>query len=336
MSKYLLASLAILLVGCHAAPAMKRKREDQAQLGIEQVIKNYAPEKHELFVTSLGEYTGSGLLRGCVAACKNESGIYWPLILRATFRAFLERVRRDGCPLQELEKKLLMSGISVLLKRRANYIEHLSVLYNGDSAFIPVLYGPGARLVIACAGNGSVTQLWDNEKGVCLQKDLGSFEVAVFSETEERLLTGSSQNTVKVWDTATGKCLLDIPKYQGAISKEGVWFSGDGSSVFLVSEVSRQEQQKTSGEPFLNEVWDLRSGGKKLRSVYMPTRRQFAMSPDGSFFVCVLDETVFGQEVRRALGRDLKPMSIDPGFPPSFAAFFPRRKRAFYCVRKGR
>jgi DNA-binding beta-propeller fold protein YncE len=93
-----------------------------------------------------------------------------------------------------------------------------------------------------------------------------SFDSVAFSPDGERILTGSSDNTAKVWDAQSGKELLGLIGHSGSV--HSVAFSPDGTRI-------------VTGGDKTARVWDAQSG-KELRTLkHLSFVNSVAFSPDG-------------------------------------------------------
>src|SRR5205823_1897137 len=124
-------------------------------------------------------------------------------------------------------------------------------------------------------GWGTV-KVWDARTGAAaesfeLQGHAGHVNGVAFSPDGTRIVSGSGDRTVKVWDVRTGTELLELRGYAGIVT--GVAFSPDGARL-----VAR-------GADGSVKVWDAETGrelpGRAVPEV-APGRRT---SPDGRLFV---------------------------------------------------
>ncbi|MCB0532876.1 MAG: caspase family protein [Saprospiraceae bacterium] len=121
--------------------------------------------------------------------------------------------------------------------------------------------------------------LWDRETGAILHTLSGHtdyvYDVA-FSPDGQLLLTGSGDNTAKLWDR-NGQLLRTLSGHTGAVNV--VAFSPDGKSIFTASADNSLKR------------WD-RETGKLLRTMQGHDATALAFTPDGKFIAsCSQDNT---------------------------------------------
>jgi WD40 repeat protein len=90
---------------------------------------------------------------------------------------------------------------------------------------------------------------------------------AVFSPDGQRIVTGSTDNTAKVWDAVSGKELLTLKGHSGHV--ECVAFTPDGQRILTVSD------DQTA------KLWDAASGREVLTLAANAGSSYVAFSPDG-------------------------------------------------------
>jgi WD40 repeat protein len=85
--------------------------------------------------------------------------------------------------------------------------------------------------VIALGGAGLPLALWDARTGQIMQRlgQTNAVQHAVFAPDGQRLVTGSSDGTVKIWDVVTGQELLVLHKHADTVT--GLAFSRDGTQL---------------------------------------------------------------------------------------------------------
>jgi WD40 repeat protein/tRNA A-37 threonylcarbamoyl transferase component Bud32 len=120
-----------------------------------------------------------------------------------------------------------------------------------------------------------------------------------------RVVTGSRDSTVKIWDAATGALILDFSRHRGVV--RDVAFSADGSTVVSMS------ADRTA------RVWDTTSGVERA-VLAVPDLRSAAIAPDASV---VVTSTTSDLKVWRVRNPDLVLELPHPDTIPLAAAFSP-------------
>ncbi len=165
-------------------------------------------------------------------------------------------------------------------------------------------FGPRGELLAtgqAASSSGSdqtaapLIQLWDG-KGVLVREmagHTGTIASLTFNPDGRILASGSTDGTVRVWDTATGQPLYTLEGHYGGITR--VIFSPDGERLISLGEAGDVR------------VWAIRSGQLVgTLNGHVQALRGFALAPDGSAaagsadgLVRIWDPTT--AEVRRVL-----------------------------------
>ena len=83
---------------------------------------------------------------------------------------------------------------------------------------------------------------------------------AVFSPDGQRIVSGSRDKSLNVWDAESGKALLTLTGHTGDVT--GVAFSPDGTGGIV-----------SGGQDKTVRVWDAEKGGSSCRSAGTPWRR---------------------------------------------------------------
>ena len=109
-------------------------------------------------------------------------------------------------------------------------------------------------------------KLWDIQSGQQIYMLIGHKEriySICFSTKGDHILSTSSDNTVKIWDTKTGECFRTI---DAEVNLSSACISPDGKYVFVESRFSK--------------LWDIYTG-KCLRTYKSPILSPICFSPDG-------------------------------------------------------
>jgi WD40 repeat protein len=185
-------------------------------------------------------------------------------------------------------------------------LRHFLVPGAGSTAVHDVLSPDGKKLF---SGNAYGPAVWDVESGKLLQvlgAGDGVVSAAAFSADGRRVVWGTINGVVRLWDLEAGK---EIQHFASTRAKEfigsvkSVAISTDGRSV-LVATIDREAR-----------VWDVETG--KLRTLIHASDDQInrsvncaALSPDGRQALTVADDQTSrlwdvesGQELRRMVGR---------------------------------
>jgi WD40 repeat protein len=166
----------------------------------------------------------------------------------------------------------------------------------GRKLFLASLSPDGSRVLTVC---GPEAFLWDAKTGKRLLtlKHAGNIRCAAFAPAGDRLVTGGTDKTVRVWDLiAGGKQVLALER-EATVGFAA--FSPDGGRTFLTVEGRSEESGKL-------RLWDAGTGQQLWRSVvevsavsddaYRAPCPPAAFSPDGKrvawvphALVCVAD-----------------------------------------------
>ena len=171
-------------------------------------------------------------------------------------------------------------------------------------------FDPDGRRVLTYEFTGAcAARLWNVDDAdappVTMQGHTQAILTSRLSRDGGRVVTGSRDNTVKVWDAATGALILDFARHRGAV--RDVAFSEDGTSVVSMS------ADRTA------RVWDTTTGVE--RAVFaVPDLRSAAIAPDASV---VVTATTSDLKVWRVRDTDLVLELPHPDTIPLAAAFSP-------------
>ena len=130
-------------------------------------------------------------------------------------------------------------------------------------------YSPDGRYIATCGSMGAY--LWDAQTSMFVRAIRGHADVVrsiAFSPDGARLLTGSSDNTARIWDVATGVCTR---VFHFAWGYSNAVFSPDGTSVLAVL---------NSGRGVLPTIFDADTGAL-IRTFDAKFCGCVAFSPDG-------------------------------------------------------
>ncbi len=178
------------------------------------------------------------------------------------------------------EDQRLINGEAALFDVQTGDITRRFVQNMGPSNIASVAFSPDGRLF--AAGTSAVLEpgtvrLWDTRSWRLRQVFTGfksDVDSVAFTPDSLRMVTGSRDKTVEIWDVETGAALrlLDAPGevYGIAVSPDGALIAaGSGSSG--------------SGEPGRVSVWDARTGTLLWsRKGHSERCQSVAFSPDGN------------------------------------------------------
>src|SRR6202011_5106484 len=105
-----------------------------------------------------------------------------------------------------------------------------------------------------------------------------------FSPDGTRIVGGSNDGTLKVWDARTGAPLFDLKGHRGQVF--GLRFSPDGARIVTGSGGQPAQRSDQPYEPGEVKVWDARTG-TLLLDLKVHTRhvKSVGFSPDGARIV---------------------------------------------------
>jgi WD40 repeat protein len=104
----------------------------------------------------------------------------------------------------------------------------------------------GKKALVACGSACILYDLESKKELLRLAGHTGLVNTLAFSPDGSRILTGSADRTVRLWDGGTGKELRKIEAHAGYV--KAVQFTADGASAASV------------GYDHVNRLWDLRNG----------------------------------------------------------------------------
>ena len=156
------------------------------------------------------------------------------------------------------------------------------VVQTGNPGVKSAIFSPDAKLLVSLGENETI-KLWEAATGRELRRFSGSS--AFFSPDSKLLMIGSEDETIKVWEVAAGRELRSFPGGLVALSRDGKVL------------VSRTDDKTV-------KLWDMATG-RELRAIpSAPSLGGVAFSPDGKFLLTKIDEkTIKLWEV--ASGREL-------------------------------
>jgi RNA polymerase sigma factor (sigma-70 family) len=139
----------------------------------------------------------------------------------------------------------------------------------GKRYFNRIVFSPDGK-VLAVLCPPAVIELWDPATGASLRTLEGhrnQLWSAAFSPDSKTLISGGDDKTVRFWELATGKEVLQIVCPEGV---RQVALSPDGSLLASIGHVKREDQGISHWHPDNHvRIWDA-STGKELRSLAMP------------------------------------------------------------------
>jgi WD40 repeat protein len=159
------------------------------------------------------------------------------------------------------------------------------------SAVLSLAFSPNGSYLLATDFKGHQARLLALVSGECVRTFKGhaeSVQGAAFSADGQRVITGSRDATIKLWDTATGQEQMTVSPQTG--DAVAVAFAPDGRTFLAVTVEYEKRVQQVS-------VWDAATGTAR----WSETGPAFAAySPDGLYVLAAnsLKEAATGQTVR--------------------------------------
>jgi hypothetical protein len=120
-------------------------------------------------------------------------------------------------------------------------------------------------------------------KGEAIKDHTGRINDVVFSENGQTVATAGEDETVRLWETATGKLLRTLPGNGNPINR--LWISANGQTVATVA------THKEASKGVLFRLWDAARGRKwhhidvsPSENIWRAKFSEVALSPDGKTF----------------------------------------------------
>lgn len=171
----------------------------------------------------------------------------------------------------------------------SNYCEEIRVWNKEDCNRICRFYtNVGSSPILAISADGNILaigkgsnsdrfgkiEIWDIKKNKCIHKlknHTNLVSALVITPDNNKLISGSWDETIRIWDIKSGKCLKVLEGQKSFVYTLTV--TPDGNT--LVS---------SSANPDIIKIWDL-SSGKCLNTIETSAKEALAITPDGNNFV---------------------------------------------------
>lgn len=133
------------------------------------------------------------------------------------------------------------------------------------------IYSPDNKLIVSASGDETI-RLWDAKTGKCLNTFEGYYDPVAFSPDGKLLVSGSEDNTISIWDVSTGTVISTMTGHHDVVNS--VAFSPNG--VLLVS----------GSEDNTISIWSVKTG-EMLRIIEGHSERvnSVSFSSDGNYIV---------------------------------------------------
>jgi WD40 repeat protein len=237
--------------------------------------------------------------------------------LEALGEAALPALREAGKGAADADVRLRALVIAAAITRR-NELEERSFVGHADGVNVLAVSPDGKRLASASAqaGGEHAARVWDLATGqelFRLEGHKGSVLGLAWSGDGSRLLTGSADGALILWDAKTGKTSKTIPA-----AHQGV--------VYYVALTPDGKKAVSCGEDRTVRVWDLATGKESAsNSDNGGGVRGVSVSPDGKVFAT----TGYDLSVRLIdveTGKEVRKMDGGHAAAPWFSAFSPDGK----------
>ncbi|KAL7916563.1 WD40-repeat-containing domain protein, partial [Trichoderma velutinum] len=144
------------------------------------------------------------------------------------------------------DSKRIMTANVTLKTWDSSTLEAKEQLESGKSKPRMAIWSPDeTRIASPQFGEGNNVQIWDSGLTQCLlnlEGHTAGVESVDWSPDQTEIVTGSADNTAKIWDAASGKCLSTL---------------SHDDTVFAVAWCQKSSRIVTAGSEKMIKIWDV-------------------------------------------------------------------------------